>query len=79
MSLLKYQALNAKYEAEILEAKAILEVYFNNSVGVGEHPQVLDEMDKQIQRVADAHGKIEALNHFVVLDDPKSNPEGEEE
>ena len=35
MSTLKYDALVRRYEAEIAEAKAVLEVYFAASVGVG--------------------------------------------
>jgi hypothetical protein len=37
-------ALEAKYKAQMLEAKATLSIYFNNSVGIGEHPQHLEEM-----------------------------------
>tara|TARA_R110000824_G_scaffold7457_4_gene33343 strand:+ start:892 stop:1029 length:138 start_codon:yes stop_codon:yes gene_type:complete len=36
-SLLK--ALEVRYEAQIAEAEAILEIYLENSVGIGEHPQ----------------------------------------
>ena len=65
MSQLKYEALERKFEAEMLEAKAILEVYFTNSVGIGEHPQVLDEMNKQLLRYHDAKGKLESLYEIV--------------
>ena len=30
------------------EAKAVLEIYFNNPVGIGEHPQIVEEIDKQL-------------------------------
>jgi len=60
MSLM-YQALVAKYEADLLEAKATLEVYLNNSVGIGEHPQHLEEMDKMVGRIESAGGKLKAL------------------
>ena len=42
-----YDSLKKKYEAEIQEARATVLIYFNNSVGIGEHPQQLEEMDKQ--------------------------------
>ena len=60
MSLM-YKALVAKYEADLLEAKATLEVYLNNSVGIGEHPQHLEEMDKMVGRMESASGKLKAL------------------
>ena len=40
------EALVKRYEAQIAEAEATLEIYLDHSVGIGEHPQHLDEMDK---------------------------------
>ena len=51
------QILNAlvdRYNAQISEAKAVLEIYLNKSVGIGEHPQHLDEVDKLIVKIATA-------------------------
>ena len=47
-------ALVDRYKAQISEAKATLEIYLNKSVGIGEHPQHLDEIDKAIAKVATA-------------------------
>ena len=60
--LLLRDALEAKYKAQMLEAKATLSIYFNNSVGIGEHPQHLEEMDKFITQYTDAKDKLESLN-----------------
>jgi len=57
-------ALQARYEAEIAEADATINIYLTNSVGIGEHPQFIDELDKQVQRIADAQEKIEVLKSF---------------
>ena len=57
-------ALQAKYEAEIAEADATININLTNSVGIGEHPQFIDELDKQVQRIADAQEKIEVLKSF---------------
>ena len=40
-------ALEKKYEGMRAEALATLEVYFDNAAGIGEHPQVVEEMAKQ--------------------------------
>ena len=56
-----YNALLKKYEAEAAEAKATLYVYFNNPAGIGEHPGLIEEMDKLIGKLGDANGKIETL------------------
>ena len=63
---LKIKALRAKYQAQKLEALATLEVYMNNAAGIGEHPQVIEEMDKLVRQVADADSYIETLNQVFV-------------
>ena len=57
-------ALQARYEAEIAEADATINIYLTNSVGIGEHPQFIDEIYKQVQRIADAQEKMEVLISF---------------
>ena len=57
-------ALEKKYEAEISAADATINIYLNNSVGIGEHPQHLEEIDKQVQIIADAQEKIKVLKSF---------------
>ena len=60
-----FKALQKKYEADIASAYATLVVYFDNSVGIGEHPQFIEEMDKQLDVLASAEEKLTALNkHF---------------
>ena len=57
-------ALVKKYEAQIAEAEATLEIYFTNSVGIGEHPQHLEEMDKLVTQLTDAMDKKKVLEEF---------------
>ena len=60
-----FQAAKAKYEAEIVECIATLEIYFNNAVAIGEHPDLLAEVDKYIGKLESASGKLNALGeHF---------------
>ncbi len=60
-----FKALSKKYEAQIAESYATLIVYFDNSVGIGEHPQFIEEMYKQLDIISTAEEKLEALNkHF---------------
>ena len=58
------EALIKKYEAEIADAEARLYVYFTNPVGIGEHPQHIEEMDKLIEKRANAQDKLENLEQF---------------
>ena len=58
------EALEKKYEANIAEADATINIYLSNSVGIGEHPQHIDEVDKLIQKIADAQEKLQVLKSF---------------
>ena len=57
-------ALRAKYEAEIAEADATANIYLDNSVGIGEHPQHIEEVDKLIEKIANAKEKLDVLDEF---------------
>ena len=57
-------ALVARFEAKIAEADATINIYLDNSVGIGEHPQHIDEIDKQLQIIVDAEEKLKALDSF---------------
>ena len=59
-------ALEARYEADVSAAHAIIKVYLENSVGIGEHPQHLDELDKQFGKIAEAEDKLKALDDFQI-------------
>jgi hypothetical protein len=67
-STLLQDALELKYRAQIAEAKATLSIYFENSVGIGEHPQHLEEMDKLIAQLTEAEDKLESLKNLKFLD-----------
>ena len=56
--------LRSKYEAEIAEADAIANIYLENSVGIGEHSQHIDEVNKQVEKIANAKEKLEVLDEF---------------
>ena len=58
------QASIDKYKAEISEALAILEVYFQKPVGIGEHPDLMTEIDKYIEKLETATGKLETIQRY---------------
>jgi len=57
-------ALRKRYEAQIAEADATIKIYFERSVGIGEHPQHVDEVDKLIEKIANAEEKLEVIKEF---------------
>ena len=58
------QALEDRYNAQISEADATIKIYLENSVGIGEHPQHIDEVDKLIEKIANAEEKLKTLQEF---------------
>ena len=63
-------ALKAKYEAQYKEAEATIQVYLNNPVAIGEHPQHVEDMDKLIASMTDARDKLETIKDLEKENNP---------
>ena len=57
-------ALQDRYNAQISEADATIKIYLEKPVGIGEHPQHIDEIDKLIDKIAQAEEKLKILQEF---------------
>ena len=55
------KAVEAQYVADKAKAQANLEVYLNNSAGVGEHSDIVAEMKDLVMKIHDADGAISIL------------------
>jgi uncharacterized protein HemY len=64
MNTLLLEALKARYKADELDAVARLDVYLKNAAGIGEHPQITEEMDKLVQQYVDAKDKHSAVEEI---------------
>ena len=58
------KALEDRYNAQISEADATVQIYLEKPVAIGEHPQHLDEIDKLIEKIAAAEEKLSVLQSF---------------
>ena len=58
------KAALSRYEAQRDEAKAHLHILFQNSVGIGEHTDILAEIDKWVKSLSDANENLETLSDF---------------
>ena len=56
-----YRALESKYQAKIEEAVATLDLYFRNSVGVGEHPDIVEVLDNYVSMLDENQSKLDTL------------------
>jgi len=58
-------ALLADAQGNIAKAKANVEVYLHNPVGIGEHPDVLGAIQEQLDIIAHEEERIEVIEkHF---------------
>jgi len=65
-------ALKAKYEAQIAESKVNIQVMLENGVGVAEHPGMVETLDLEVTKLAEAEDKLSTVNkHFVSPPAPK--------
>ena len=60
------EGLRSEAEGNIKKAKANIEVYLHSPVGIGEHPDVLEAIQQQLDIIAHEEERIEVLDkHFV--------------
>ena len=58
------EALEDRYNAQISEADATIKIYLEKPVAIGEHPQHVDEVDKIIEKIANAEEKLRVIQEF---------------
>ncbi len=56
------EALIKKLEGEVAMAKANIKVYEDHPAGIGEHPDVVQAIETQIEAIANAEEKIETIH-----------------
>jgi|TARA_B100000902_G_C26732343_1_gene631974 hypothetical protein len=59
------EAIIKKAEGEIAVAKANISVYLRNSVAIGDHPNIVEAIETQLDRIAEAHEKISTIEKYL--------------
>tara|TARA_R100000426_G_C4767620_1_gene89661 strand:- start:76 stop:387 length:312 start_codon:yes stop_codon:yes gene_type:complete len=62
-----FQATRAHFLSKKLEAEAVLDTYFNNSVGIGEHSELLVEVNQWVEKLASAEDSLGVLDRYEEL------------
>ena len=57
-------ALSKKYEGDIAIAQANIKVYMANPAGIGEHPEVVQAIDLEVQKLATADEKLQTIKNL---------------
>jgi hypothetical protein len=60
-----YDALIAHAKGHIEKHSANVEIYMEKAVGVGEHPDILDAIEKELKLIAEYHDQVEILERYI--------------
>ena len=55
------------YNGVIAKHKQNVDIYLNQPVGIGEHSDVMGAIDGEINAIAQAHEKIQIINHYFLV------------
>ena len=57
-------ALIAHAKGDIEKHRANVDAYLNNPVGIGEHPDIMEAIEGELNIIAKYHDQIEVLNKY---------------
>lgn len=60
------KALIKKLEGDIAVAEANINVYLNQSVGIGEHSDIVETIEKEVTKIAEADEKIQTIKKYFL-------------
>ena len=63
------QALKKKLEGDEAVAKANILIYKEKSVGIGEHPEIVQAIEMEIGKMAEAQDKLNTVNQLLNNED----------
>ena len=61
-----FKALIAKLEGEIEVSKANIKVYERQPVGIGEHIDIVETIEKEVTKIAEADEKIQTIKKYFL-------------
>ena len=61
MNLDRLNAARKHYEGIAAEAEVTIDLYLKDAVGIGEHPQVMNELRAQIEKLGEARDHIDTI------------------
>ena len=65
MSDMLLQALQKKLEGDVAVSKANVLVYKEKSVGIGEHPEIVQAIEMEVAKMAEAQDKLNTVNQLL--------------
>jgi len=59
------RAVRAHAEAELLLHQTNVEVYMQKVVGIGEHSDIIETIQKELDQMAAAHDRLEMIDKYI--------------
>lgn len=59
------RALEKKYEGDIAVHTANIQVYQHNPAGIGEHSDIVQAVDAEVEKLADAQDKLKSVKELL--------------
>ena len=63
-------ALTKRYNAQISEAETTIKIYLEKPVGIGEHGDILTEIEKELKIVAEYDDQLQMIDKYFTKKDP---------
>ena len=64
-----FVALKKKLQGDIAVYKTNIQIYMDNTIGIGEHIDIVETVDKELVKLCEAEDKLETLiNNFSTKD-----------
>ena len=59
-------AVKKHAEGHIAKHVANVEIYLNQSVGIGEHSDIIEAIEQELDEIAKYHDQIEVLDKYII-------------
>jgi len=66
-------ALVQKFEGEIASHKINVEIMLENTVGVGEHPTIIETIEQELEKMSNCEDKLSVLRKYFMDKKLKDN------
>lgn len=68
MSEMLLQALAKKLEGDLAVAQANILIYKEKSVGIGEHPELVQAIEMEVSKATEARDKLKMVKDLLLMD-----------
>jgi len=72
-------AIRSHLAGQINKHLANVEVYMNNTIGIGEHSDIIETIELELEKVSNYHDKLEMLTKYFIQPLQQQNEESKDD